>query len=116
MFDNIGQDDAARKAGDSLQISALLGFAALISPDMGEVGAERGTVDANVEFVERSFYGKRSDTLINGMPLNTELEPPMVAPRLKAKDLIAELNLINSQIHRIMFQVDRAVTRLGTTG
>jgi len=28
MFDNIGQDDAARKAGDSLQISALLGFAA----------------------------------------------------------------------------------------
>ena len=40
----------------------------------------------------------------------------MVAPRLKAKDLIAELNLINSQIHRIMSQVDRAVTRLGTAG
>ena len=50
------------------------------------------------------------------MPLNTERMPPPMAPRLKAKDLIAELTLINSQIHRIMFQVDRAVTRLGTTG
>ena len=117
MFDNIGQDDAARSAGDSLQISALLGFAAMISPDVSEVGAGRGTVDATVEFVERSFYGKRSDALINGMPLSTELlEPPMAAPRLKAKDLVAELNLINSQIHRIMSQVDRAVTRLGTSG
>ena len=114
MFNSIGQDDEARSAGESLQISALLGFAALLSPDAGE--ARRGTVDATVEAVERSFYGKRSDTLINGMPVSTEHEGPAVAPRLRAKDLIAELNLINRQIHRIMFQVDRAVTRLGTTG
>ena len=45
----------------------------MISPDVNEVGAGRGTVDATVEFVERSFYGKRSDALINGMPLGTEL-------------------------------------------
>ena len=115
MFNSIGQDDEARSAGESLQISALLGFAALLSPDAGE--ARRGTVDATVEAVERSFYGKRSDTLINGMPVSTDHEEPaMAAPRLRAKDLIAELNLINRQIHRIMFQVDRAVTRLGTTG
>ena len=114
MFNSIGQDDEARSAGESLQISALLGFAALLSPDAGE--ARRGTVDATVEAVERSFYGKRSDMLINGMPVSTDHEEPAVAPRLRAKDLIAELNLINRQIHRIMFQVDRAVTRLGTTG
>ena len=115
MFNSIGQDDQARSAGESLQISALLGFAALLSQDAGE--ARRGTVDATVETVERSFYGKRSDMLINGMPVSTDHEEPaIVAPRLRAKDLIAELNLINRQIHRIMFQVDRAVTRLGTTG
>jgi len=114
MFNSIGQDDEARSAGESLQISALLGFAALLSPDAGE--ARRGTVDATVEAIERSFYGKRSDMLINGMPVSTEHEEPALAPRLRAKDLIAELNLINRQIHRIMFQVDRAVTRLGTTG
>jgi hypothetical protein len=117
MFDNIGQDDAARTAGESLQISALLGFAALISPDVGEDDGDRRTVDATVEAVERSFYGKRSDTLINGMPVGAESRAPAIAaPRLRAKDLIAELNLINRQIHRIMFQVDRAVTRLGTSG
>lgn len=117
MFDSIGQDGEARTVGESLQISALLGFAALLSSEAGETGARRGTIDATVEAVERSFYGKRSDTLINGMPVSTEREErPMGAPRLRAKDLIAELNLINRQIHRIMFQVDRAVSRLGTTG
>ena len=112
MFDNIGQDDAARSTGESLQISALLGLAALISPEV----AARGTIDANVEAVERSFYGNKSDTLINGMPVVGDQQLPIAEPRLRAKDLIAELNLINSQIHRIMFQVDRAVTRLGTSG
>lgn len=117
MFDSIGQNDEVRSVGESLQITALLGFAALLSPDAADAGARRGTVDATVEAVERSFYGKRSDTLINGMPVSLEPEvPTMAAPRLRAKDLIAELNLINRQIHRIMFQVDRAVTRLGTTG
>lgn len=117
MFDNIGQDDEARTAGESLQISALLGFAGLISPDIGQDGSARGTVDASVEAGERSFYGKRSDTLINGAPVSAG-HPASAADRPKpcAKDLIAELNLINRQIHRIMFQVDRAVTRLGTIG
>src|SRR5689334_10891949 len=76
MFNSIGQDDEARSAGESLQISALLGFAALLVPDAGEAGARRGTVDATVEAVERSFYGKRSETLINGMPVSSEHEEP----------------------------------------
>jgi hypothetical protein len=115
MFDNIGKDVEVRTAGDSLQISALLGFAALISPDVGDVGGRRGTVDTSVGAVERSFYGEGSENLISGAPVGSASggsEPP----RLRAKDLIAELNMINRQIHRIMFQVDRAVTRLGTIG
>ena len=118
MFDNSSHDGEVRTAGESLQISALLGFAALISPDIGEVGVARGTVDTSVEAVERSFYGKRSDTVINGAPVVSppDTAPGPVSPRLRAKDLIAELNMINRQIHRIMFQVDRAVTRLGTSG
>lgn len=117
MFDEIGTDEEGSRAGDCLQISALLGFAASISPDIGEVGSARGTIDASVEAVERSFYGKQSDTVINGAPVTARhAERASDAPRLCAKDLIAELNLINRQIHRIMFQVDRAVTRLGTIG
>ena len=115
MFDDIGQDDEARNAGESLQISALLGFAGLISPDIGQDGSARGTVDASVEAGERSFYGKRSDALINGAPVSSG-HLASDRPRPCAKDLIAELNMINRQIHRIMFQVDRAVTRLGTIG
>lgn len=115
MFDSLDQHDGTRTAGESLQISALLGFAALISPDVGEIGTSRGTVDTSVEAVERSFYGEGSENLISGTPIGSTSGglPP---PRLRAKDLIAELNMINQQIHRIMFQVDRAVTRLGTSG
>lgn len=116
MFDKLSQNDEVRTPSESLQISALLGFAALLSPDLGEVGAARGTVDINIEAVERSFYGKRSETVINGAPVSTHLTSTLASPRLRAKDLIAELSVINRQIHRIMFQVDRAVTRLGTCG
>ena len=112
MVDNSGQDDEVRTSGDNLQVSALIGFAALILPDVGEIGTTRGTVDTSVEAVERSYYGDRSSTLINGTPVSAQSNQP--PPRLRAKDLIAELNMINRQIHRIMFQVDRAVARLGT--
>jgi hypothetical protein len=115
MLDSPDQDDGTRTPGESLQISALLGFAALISPDVGEIGSSRGTVDTSVEAVERSFYGEGSENLISGMPVGSTASGSAPA-RLRAKDLIAELNMINRQIHRIMFQVDRAVTRLGTSG
>jgi hypothetical protein len=114
MFDNSGQDEEVRTSGDNLQVSALLGFAALFLPDVGEATAARGTVDTNVEAIERSYYGDRSDTLINGAPVAAQANRTPPPPRLRAKDLIAELDLINGQIHRIMFQVDRAVARLGT--
>jgi hypothetical protein len=113
MVDNSGQDDQVRTSGDNLQVSALLGFAALFLPDVGEATAARGTVDTNVEAIERSYYGDRSDTLINGAPVAAQANRT-TPPRLRAKDLIAELDMINGQIHRIMFQVDRAVARLGT--
>jgi hypothetical protein len=117
MFDNIGHDDDACTVGESLQISALLGFAAFLSPEIGEARAARGTIDASVEAVERTFYGKRSDMVVNGAPISARsTQSGSAPPKLRAKDLIAELNLINRQIHRIMFQVDRAVTRLGTSG
>ena len=114
MFENSGQDEDVRTSGDTLQVSALLGFAALILPDVGEIGSTRGTVDTNVEAIERSYYGDGSDTLINGAPVTPEANQAPPPPRFRAKDLIAELDLINGQIHRIMFQVDRAVERLGT--
>ena len=117
MFDSPDQDDEARAAGDSLQVSALLGFAALVSPDVGQIGPEQGTVDTSVEAVERTFYREGSETLISGAPVSTKRDTSaQPSPRLRAKDLIAELNTINRQIHRIMFQVERAVTRLGTSG
>jgi len=43
--------------------------------------------------------------------------PDSVQPeKIRAKDLVAELDSINAQIHRIMFQVERAVARLATNG
>ena len=114
MVENPGQDEQVRTSGDTLQVSALLGFAALILPDIGEISTTRGTVHTNVEAVERPYYGDRSDTLINGAPVTARPARSSPPPRFKAKDLIAELDMINGQIHRIMFQVDRAVERLGT--
>jgi hypothetical protein len=113
MFDSPDQDNSTQ-AGEPLQISALFGFAALISSDPGDASAT-GTIDTSIEAVERSFYGEGSENLITGVPVGVKaLESPRA--RLRAKDLIAELNMINQQIHRIMFQVDRAVSRLGTSG
>jgi len=77
------------------------------------MSAARGTVNTNVDAIERPYYGDRSETLLSGAPVGTAGSEP---PRHRAKDLIAELKMINGQIHRIMFQVERAVTRLGIAG
>jgi hypothetical protein len=56
-----------------------------------------------------------SGTLASGGALSPapEAHPPARSD-FRAKDLIEELQTINSQIHRIMFQVERAVSRLSS--
>jgi hypothetical protein len=97
------QDDAAT-SGEPLRQAALFGYAALV-----------GTVDATVEAAERNYYDRGSEMLIRGAPLasgHLPANPPK--PQFRAKDLIAELNIINSQIHQIIFQVEKAVAQLTT--
>ena len=76
----------------------------------------RGTVAACLDN-DTAARGDCSQSLIRGAPVRDRV--PAVRPesyRLRAKDLIAELDTINAQIHKIMFQVDRAVARLATSG
>lgn len=72
----------------------------------------RGTVAACLDN-DTAARGDCSQSLIRGAPVRDRV--PAVN-RLRAKDLIAELDTINAQIHKIMFQVDRAVARLATSG
>jgi hypothetical protein len=79
----------------------------------------RGTIHAAVQAIEECSYDALSNEWVREEPLR------LVAPcerfadaresGLRAKDLIAELNSINAQIHRMMFQVERAVSRLATS-
>src|SRR4051812_23679041 len=78
-----------------------------------------GAVHSTMKPVGDGFYGERSEGWIHGVPLVRTAMP--IAPKPKgtqlcAKDLIAELQSINSQIHRMMFQVERAVANLATVG
>ena len=78
-----------------------------------------GAVHSTASRVDTRFYGERSEALIRGLPLIRTALPSVSKPRrtkLCAKDLIAELESINSQIHRVMFQVERAVANLATAG
>lgn len=78
-----------------------------------------GGVHANMRDAGEHFYGEPSETLIRGIPIPRAApppDPPPIRPQLSAKDLIAELHSINTQIHRMMFQVERAVAKLATTG
>ena len=75
-----------------------------------------GTVAASMDN-GYAACGDSSQSLIQSAPVRAR--PPAVRQkpdRLRAKDLAAELDSINSQIHKIMFQVERAVARLATSG
>jgi hypothetical protein len=80
----------------------------------------QGTVGAVVHAVENSSYDMRSNGWVRGEPMrpaaSLEEFSESFRSRLRAKDLIAELDTINAQIHRMMFQVERAVSRLATSG
>lgn len=78
-----------------------------------------GAVRVRMLPVEAGLYRDRSETLIRGIPLVRTIPPPVPKaqpPKHSAKDLIAELQSINNQIHRMMFQVERAVANLAMAG
>jgi hypothetical protein len=113
MYANPNADDEAHQAGEFLQISALTG-AGPLTLSAAEAGARpQGTVEATIAAADRHFYGQGSEALIRGTPLAIT---PKRRTRVSAKDLVDELQSINTQIHRIMFQVEKAVARLATSG
>ena len=116
MFASPNSDEPASGRGEFRHLP-LLGYLALglVSPD--ELLAARGTIATSVELADPRSYGEPSETLIRGAPIS----PPDgrrtgESRQRRAKDLIAELNTINAQIHQIMNQVERAVSRLATSG
>jgi hypothetical protein len=101
-----------------LQLSSILPQAVPVLL-LGVTDPLIGAVHSRASRVDPGFYGERSEALIRGLPLIRAALP--IAPKPKrtklcAKDLIAELESINSQIHRMMFQVERAVANLATAG
>ena len=75
-----------------------------------------GTVPATLEETDIESYASSSEALIWGQPVHRAPAAAKPPQKVSAKDLVAELDSINSQIHRIMFQVERAVARLATSG
>ena len=113
-------NEATLGSGGPVQMSALLGYAALIFSEVGQMEAARvsGTIDASVVQGDPHYFAGASEMLIRGIPVtatNASQHIPVRA-QTRAKDLIAELNAINTQIHQIMFQVEKAVSRLATSG
>jgi hypothetical protein len=119
MFATSNQDDEVVTADEPLQGGSLFGYSVPLFPDGEWLGSPiEGTIGASMESADDPhFYGRRSETLIRGTPVGKERSGLEPFPRqLRARDLIAELHAINAQIHQIMFQVDRAVSRLATSG
>lgn len=115
----VDPNESMLAASASVQMSALLGYAALISSEVEELEAARfcGTVGATLDGADRHYFAGPSETLIRGIPVAVKLPVAAPVPRQTlAKDLIAELSAINTQIHQIMFQVERAVARLAPSG
>ena len=73
-----------------------------------------GTVPATIGVVDTGSYAHGSEALTRGHPVRSRAGGPKPRPIVSVRDLAAELDLINAQIHRIMFQVERAVARLVT--
>ena len=78
--------------------------------------ASSGTIDATIETQDPHDYGVSSHLLCNGAPSHPRRAHAATRADFRAKDLVDELKTINSQIHRIMFQVEKAVSRLSASG
>lgn len=77
-----------------------------------------GTIGATVPFERSARYDSNSDSLTNSAPLEalrSLVRSESSGPRITAADLVAELSEINTEIHRIMSQVEKAVARLVTS-
>ena len=76
-----------------------------------------GAVHSNMRSVDNFHYPSEAWTRrVADVPAT---EPMAAAPKhaqLCAKDLIAELQIINGQVRRMMSQVERAVANLALTG
>ena len=76
-----------------------------------------GTVPATLGQLDIRSYAYSSEALTRGRPVQDRASLAVKSSqKVSARDLVAELDTINSQIHRIMFQVERAVARLATSG
>jgi hypothetical protein len=79
--------------------------------------ALKGTVGATVRNFDQRAYISAPAALLHQMPLGpARPRDSGPGPRVHARDLIAELDSINTQIQRMMFQVERAVARLAMSG
>jgi hypothetical protein len=77
-----------------------------------------GTIGANVPFERSAPYDSNLGSLTNGSSLDalrSLVRSESSGPRITAADLVAELSEINTEIHRIMSQVEKAVARLVTS-
>jgi hypothetical protein len=114
-----GPNEPTLAAGGAVQMSAVLGYAALIYSEVNQFEAThlRGTIDTSVGASDRHYFAEPSEMLTRGLPVaaNAAASNPDRA-QTRARDLIAELSEINTQIHQIMFQVEKAVSRLATSG
>jgi hypothetical protein len=115
MFATSTQDDDVPATGEPVRASGRLGYAAPILAE--DSVAVHGTVGANMTATDPHFYGRGSEAVTAGVPVREHGASVKPVPRQpRTKDLIAELHAINAQIHQIMFQVERAVSRLATSG
>lgn len=111
-----GANESCAVPVHELKLAQRRDLAEVIAPANSSNGF--GWVTAASEAVAgNSYYAAGPGPLISGAPV-VERAPQAADrgwPRLSAKELIAELHSINTQVQRIMFQVDRAVARLATT-
>ena len=111
MFAISTQDDETLPGGEPLQ--TVFGYAFPI--DNGD--QFEGLVATSVQVPrEAVVYRPSSELVVRGGPVRPDPIKADAPSKLCAKDLIAELDAINTQIHQIMFQVERAVSRLASSG
>lgn len=114
----INPNVSALAVGDPVHTSTLLGYTALIFYEVDQLEGSLvvGTVDTNVADGNPHYFGGSSEMLTRGIPVAAKPSPAAPSrPQTRARDLIAELSEINTQIHHIMFQVEKAVSRLATS-
>lgn len=99
-------------AADEIHVSSLHSIGLLLAAGIQDL---EGTVPAKLAGADDRSYSYSSEELIRGRPVQATI-PARSPQKVSAKDLVAELDSINAQIHRIMFQVERAVARLATSG